>query len=190
MNDPNDPGASRPELYGLHVGSVVDRNDPIGKGRVRVRIAGVVEPASAWAWPIGQPGGGSRDRGLWWIPEDGAEVAVFFKMGDPDHPYYMTGNWGAPGGVSEVPESSEDGDPDIRVMAFGGYDLVVDNRAGSKKLKIVDRGGSDNVLEFDGQTRSLTISATTSIKLESTGQIDIQGLVVTINGIPAGSGQL
>ena len=190
MRSVDDPGASRPELYGINIGEVVDRTDPNGLGRVRVRIPGIIEPASAWAWPFGMPGGGAKDSGTFWVPALGAEVAVFFKMGDPDHPYYTTANWGAPGGESEVPTASDSGNPDVRVLAMGAYDVVVDTRAGSKKFKIVDKAAADNVLEFDGATRTLTISATTGIKIESSGQIDIEALIVTINGIIAGSGQL
>lgn len=186
----DDPDGGRPHLFGLHVGVVADRGDPEKLGRVRVRIPGVVEPASAWAWPMGHPGGGSEDRGVFWIPEQGAEVAVWFKGGDVDHPYYMPANWGAPrGGAKETPTASA-GDPDIRVLAFGAYDIVIDTRGDTKKLSIVDKAAADNHLTFDGTTRTLSISATTAITIESTGQIDINALVVAINGIVAGSGQL
>lgn len=187
--NPDDPDR-RTDLFGLHIGVVVNRADPDGLGRVRVRVPGVVEPASAWAWPIGAPGGGSRDRGLFWVPEEGAEVAVFFKQGDPDAPFYLPANWGAPGGTEETPEASDGGDPDVRVLALGAYDVVVDTRAATKGLRLVDKADGENVIEFDGVTRVLRISATTSVRIESTGQIDIQGLVTTIQGIVAGSGNV
>ena len=183
MIDPDQPD---PPLLGLHVGVVTHRDDPDGLGRVRVRIPGVVDAPSNWAWPLGAPGGGQRDRGLFWVPEVGAEVGVLFKQGDPDVPFYLPANWGR----DEPPEASDGGDPDVRVVALGAYDIVVDTRAGSKKLRIVDKAAGDNLLEFDGVTRGLTISATTAISIQSTGQIDIQGLIVTINRIVAGTGQL
>jgi hypothetical protein len=185
-----DPDNPDPKILGLQIGVVVARDDPRGLGRVRMRIPGLVEPASPWALPMGLPGGGSVDRGIWWVPELGAEVAVLFKGGDPDVPFYIPANWGAPGGQSEVPDASAGGHPDVRVMAFGAYDLVVDSRPGSKGFKVVDRADGENLLEFDGVTRTLGISATTAVKIESTGQISIDGLVVTIKGIQAGLGQL
>lgn len=186
----DDPDGNRAFMFGMHVGVVTHRHDPKGLGRVRVRVPGVLEPASAWAYPIGAPGAGSADRGMWWIPEVGGEVAVFLKGGDPDHPYYMPANWGRPrGGASEVPEAAA-GNPDIVAISFGAYEIVVDTRAATKKLAIRDKRAQDNVLEFDGLTRRMKISSTVGIAIESTGQIEINGLVVTINGIVAGSGQL
>lgn len=185
--DHDDPD---PKRFGLEIGVVVDREDPKGIGRVRVRIPGLIDERSAWAFPLGAPGGGSKNRGLWWIPEVGAEVAILFKNGDIDHPYYMVANWGAPGGTAESPDASDGGDPDVRAFGFGPYDLVIDTRDGRKKFRIVDSDASDNVIEFDGVTRTLQLSSTVGIQIKSTGTIDIQGLVVTINGIPAGSGRL
>ena len=45
-------------LLGMYVGYVTHRRDPDRLGRVRVCIPGVVEPHSAWAWPLGTAGGG------------------------------------------------------------------------------------------------------------------------------------
>ena len=181
-----------PPFLGLEIGVVVNRDDPAGLGRVRIRIPGIV-PASAWAFPLGAPGGGSGDRGTWWLPEEGAEVGVFFKRGDPDHPYYLPANWGAPASGNEVPAAAQvagKGDPDIRVFAFGAYDMVIDTRPATKSFKIVDKADGENLLEFDGVTRVLTISATTAIRINATGAIEIQGLITTIQGIVAGSGNV
>jgi hypothetical protein len=175
-----------PRINGLQLGEIVDRNDPAGLGRVRVRIPGLVEPASNWAYPLGCSGGGNEDEGFFNVPSVGSEVGILFKMGDPDHPYYMPGNWGD----GEVPESSDGGDPDIKVIALKEYDVVVDNRTATKGFKIVDKSDDENILEFDGVTKTLTISSTTSITIESTGQVDINGLIVNINGVPAGLGRL
>lgn len=187
-----DPDQPDPLFPFLEIGVVIDRSDSKGLGRVRVRIPGVI-PASAWAWPLGAPGGGSADKGTWWIPEIGAEVGVFFKRGDPDHPYYLPANWGAPPAGNEVPTAAQvggKGDPDIRVLAFGTYDVVIDTRPATKSFKIVDKADGENLIEFDGVTRVLTISATTAIRINATGAIEIQGLITTIQGIVAGSGNL
>ena len=185
MVDYDDPDIT-PDRYGLHIGVVVRRDDPDKVGRVRVRVPGLYEPASPWALPMGLPGGASPDRGLWWVPEVGAEVAVFLNRGDEDDPRYMPAQWG----LGEPPSASDDGDPDVRVLGFGAYDVVIDTRAGSKKLRIVDKGDNENLIELDGTTRTLEISSTTAVSIKATGRIDLDAAIVTINGIPAGSGQL
>ncbi len=101
-------------LLGLYVGFVTKRDDPEQLGRVKVCVPGVLEPESAWAWPLGTAGGGSKNRGLFAVPEAGAEVAVFFNQGDVDAPYYLAAHWGKPGGESEVPEEARRSPPDNR----------------------------------------------------------------------------
>ena len=177
----------RSRVYGMWTGVVVARDDPEGRCRVRVRIPGIIDDESAWAWPMG---GGSRERGKAEVPPLGADVCGWFKLGDLDHPYYMPGNWGKPGGETEVPAATDGGHPDVVVYAHETYDVVVDSRSGSKKFRIVDKAADDNVIEFDGATRTLLISSTAAIRIESSGTIDIEALVVTINGIAAGNGQL
>ena len=97
-------------LLGMYVGYVTKRDDEEQLGRVRVCIPGVLEPESAWAWPLGTSGGGSKDRGFFAVPEEGAEVAVFFNQGNVDAPYYLAAHWGeaerrerGAGGSSEEP---------------------------------------------------------------------------------------
>src|SRR6185503_13488238 len=90
MNDDFDAPDQR--LLGLHVGHVVDRADPLKLGRVRIRIPGLIQAASAWAFPLGTLGGGSDRRGFFAVPEDGAEVGVLFQEGDVERPYYLSGH--------------------------------------------------------------------------------------------------
>ncbi|MEO1337603.1 MAG: phage baseplate assembly protein V, partial [Myxococcota bacterium] len=79
--------------FGLHIGYVTERDDPAGLGRVRVCVPGVLEPQSAWAWPLGTSGGGAKDHGFFAVPVIGAEVGVFFNQGDVDAPFYVCGHW-------------------------------------------------------------------------------------------------
>lgn len=174
-----------PPILGLEIGEVVDRDDPEGNGRVRVRIPGLLD-RSNWAWPLGSSGGGAPDEGTFNVPPLHAEVGVLFKQGHPDHPYYLPANWG----TDEAPTASDSGNPDVKVLAMKEYDVVVDTRPTTKKLSIVDKASGTNLLEFNGVTRALKISATTGIEIVSTGEVKINGLLVTINGIPAGLGQL
>lgn len=177
-----DPDHPDPKYLGLEIGHVVDRDDPKGLGRVRVRIPGLVEPASAWAWPLGTLGGGSEARGAIFVPEKGAEVGVMFKRGDPDKPYYWAGHWGKPGGESEVPErEAADGHPDVRAIETKHYSIRIDDRDGSRELVIRDKGTGDRI-EHDGVNKGWTISGSAAVVIESTGLVQIEGLALTLNG--------
>lgn len=183
MNDDFDVPDHR--LLGLHVGHVVDRADPLKLGRVRVRIPGLIQDASAWAFPLGTLGGGSDRRGFFAVPEDGAEVGVLFQEGDVERPWYLSGHWGSPGGATEVPgparELSKTETPQVRVLETQRFVLVFDDRAGHEALRIEDKLSGDQI-EFDGTALGMTVKATSALILKADGLINIEGTTVVING--------
>ena len=172
-------------LDGLHVGEVVDREDPEGLGRVRVRIPGLIEPASAWAWPLGTLGGGSDRRGFFSVPEKGAEVGVLFHQGDVDHPHYLCGHWGKPDGQAEVPEPvrelTKEEAPQVRAFETGRFLLVFDDREGKEALLVKDKKSGDQI-ELDGKGMGITVKATSALMLKADGMVSIDAAVVQING--------
>jgi len=166
-------------LVGLFVGHVVDRDDPQSLGRVRVCIPGVVEPKTAWAWPLGGGGGGSKDRGEFAVPRTGAEVAVFFNRGDIDAPYYLAAQWGA----GEVPEEAQKSPPDNRVLATETFRIEMDETTGGRRLRLTNRKTGD-LLEFDAETNTVTLQGTTAVTIRATGAVRIEGTQVVIAGRP------
>lgn len=130
---------------GLYMGKVVDRNDPDGRGRIRVQIPGVIDEQSAWAVP---KGGGSPRWGVVWVPPLDADVYVQFINGDQEHPVYEPADYGIRDGKPEVFPEYED--PDVIVAGFGPFRLVIDLRedteagvAPSLTLKMVATIGAD-----------------------------------------------
>lgn len=185
--------ADASNLLGLYVGEVVTNEDPRGLGRVRVRIPGLVEPASAWAWPLGMPGGGQRDRGFFFPPERGAEVGVFFKEGHVDLPYYLPANWGAPGGSSEVPEPAKSVTPvadvpKVKVLETGNWRITLDDRPGEKSVAVIENKTTGDRLEFDGNTAGILIEGKAAVSIKAIGVVSIEGLQVVINGRPVAPG--
>lgn len=168
-----------PRYTALYIGEVVDREDPELLGRVRVRIPGLVDPASAWAFPLGTVGGGSDRRGFFAIPEKGAEVGVLFHQGDVDHPFYLCGHWGKPDGNAEVPEpvrelSKEDA-PKVRAFETERFLLVFDDRSGAEKLVLKDKTSGDLI----------TIDAGAGIHLKTAKDVTVEAegnVVVTASG--------
>lgn len=168
-------------------GVVTSNADPKKIGRCRVRIPGLIEgEGSAWAHPF-TVGGGNPGRGIFFVPDAGAEVAVFFHQGDIDHPHYVAGVWNAPGGSStlndRVTSKSPEDAPKVKLIETERWLVVLDDSSDTPGYVISDKnsGGLDG-LEFDGITRSLSIKATSSISIESIGQVEIKALAVTIQG--------
>jgi uncharacterized protein involved in type VI secretion and phage assembly len=167
-------------LVGMYVGYVTKRNDPEGLGRVRVCVPGVLEPESAWAWPLGTAGGG-KDLGLFAVPIEGAEVAIFFNQGNVDAPYYLSAHWGKPNGETEVPEEAQRDPPEARVLATPTFRVELDESEGTKKLKLLNRKTGDNLI-FDAEENTVTLQATTALTLKAVGAISIEARQVTIAG--------
>ena len=177
----DDIGTHDTRLSGMYVGYVTHRKDPEGRGRVRVCIPGVLEPHSTWAWPLGTSGGGFKDRGFFAVPEEGAEVAVFFNQGDVDEPYYLSAHWGKPDGESEVPEEAQVDPPDNRVIATPTFRIELDESDKAKKLKLTNRKTGDFLL-FDAEENSITLQGTTAITIKAVGAISLEATQITIGG--------
>jgi hypothetical protein len=178
--DPTRPDAP---LYGLYTGTVLDREDPLKLGRVRVQIPGLIEEGTGWAYPLGV-GGGGKQRGSVFVPPLGAEVGVFFRLGDIDQPYYVGGHLGQ---GEEL--TGTDGDPDAQAIETESYVILIDDRPESKSLTLMDKSTGD-CIQLNGVQRALTIKATAAIRIEAEGFVYINGLEVFINGKQSGLGKL
>jgi uncharacterized protein involved in type VI secretion and phage assembly len=179
------------ELQGLHIGVVVDNLDPDAVGKVRVRIPNICEPMSAWAWPLGAfygPG-----RGIHFPMAKGGDVGVLFREGDPDHPFFLPGNFGAPTGKpTEAPTPVRDLSPEeatqIAVIEFGRYLIIIDDRPGKKGLILQDKLSGDRI-EHDGEKMSWMLKGTSAVIIEADGQIAIDAPLLTLNGRPVAAGE-
>jgi uncharacterized protein involved in type VI secretion and phage assembly len=174
-------------LPGMYLGFVTSRRDPEGLGRVRVCVPGLVEPESEWAWPLGTVGGGSKDRGAFFVPAEGAEVALFFAHGDVNAPFYLAAHYGKPNGASEVPEEAQVDPPDVQVLATPTFRIVLDERPGHRALRLLNRKTGDQVV-LDAEANTLTLEGTTAVTIRATGLVSIEGMTVAINGRPVGPG--
>lgn len=139
----------------MMLGEVVAVEDPLKIGRVRVRVPGIFEPESPWAFPMGMML--NEKEGFFRVPSLGANVIVFLNQGEVDHPYYMPGPFGAPDGNSDVPEQAPDGSPDITVLRFRDFHITLDGTPGAEKLIIEDLD-STNRIEFDRTSENFSIN--------------------------------
>lgn len=181
---------SDPRMFGMFRGTVTTEADPKGLGRVRVKIPGMCEPESAWAYPAGLLGAGAADRGAFMVPPKHADVCVWFEQGDVDHPFYMGGNYGKPGGTSEVPEPAKSAGADahkVQVLESDIWRCSMDNRAASPYLVIENKVTGDRI-EIDGLTAGILLDAKAALVLKAVGIVRIDGLQVVINGRPVRPG--
>jgi hypothetical protein len=172
------------KILGLQEGEVVRRDDPEGRSRVKVRIAGLIDTESAWASP---GGGGAKYFGKNSVPPLGATVDVLFVNGDIERPKYWCGDHGVVDGESQVfPEHTS---PDVHVFGIGPFRLVIDNTDGQKSatakaVREVD-GVEESMIEvvFNYEDNSLFARAESAVgllagailDLDSGGDVQVKG---------------
>jgi hypothetical protein len=147
----------------VFLGSVVDNDDPLKIGRVRVFVPGLLDPESAWALPMGHMYG--VKCGSFWVPEVGSNVAVFLNQGDIDHPLYIPGNFGRPDSGSDVPDHILE-DKNIATMCWRDLSLTFDGRPGQENIEIKDFD-SDSYIKIDRTSGNISINANETIDIDA-----------------------
>lgn len=172
-------GRSDPRFTALYMGVVEDNADPEKLGRVRVRIPGIIEPMSAWAFPLGWPAAGAKQRGTFAPPPKGAEVGVLFHQGDVDHPYYLCGNPGA----GETPPELADTDPKDAHLIYAHeterYRFICDSRPGKEKWSVLDKKTAD-IIEMDGVKAGIQIIGSSVVYIKSDGTITLDAANINL----------
>lgn len=170
MDDLNIGGLEGAPLHGIWPGTVVDRNDPLKLGRIKVSVPGILEDDSAWALPRA---GGAPQFGCVNVPPIGADVFVQFLGGRIEKPIWEPGPHGLEEGFFEHV------DPDTHVFGIGPFRLLIDNREGQRELHayvVRDVAGTEErviELEVNFETNSARLFATTALQLEAIGLVDI-----------------
>lgn len=96
------------KLFGFYRGTVVDTNDPLQRGRCRIRIfgihtqliekkivEGIPDEELPWAEQVAPCIGGTSGNGVFAVPTKGTVVWCFFDRGDHMHPVYFGAQFGA-----------------------------------------------------------------------------------------------
>lgn len=192
MSDHVDDEEATVRIYGLQIGTVTENEDDLGAGRIRARIQVVHEPHGPWAWPLGTVGGGGPGQGMHVVPKIGSEVGIFFKDGDPDHPYYLAGHYGSPsdkGPETPTPVKSLSPADTVKVAAFefGRYIVVIDDRDGHRGLVLQDKLSEDRI-EHDGEKMSWVIKGTSLVLIQADGTVAIDAPIIIIGGRAVGPG--
>jgi uncharacterized protein involved in type VI secretion and phage assembly len=148
---------TRPQLGGVTLGVVTDTDDPLGLGRVKVKLPWLSDTVeSAWA-RIAVPWAG-QGMGSYFLPEVDDEVMVAFRHGDLRHPYIVGFLWSPKAKPpEETPRTGRrelrsksghklqfddlDGKERVALRSKGGHQVVLDDTSGGAKLTIADSGG-------------------------------------------------
>ena len=80
------------QYAGVVTGIVKSLQDPDGQGRIELQFPWLSESVrSSWA-PVAAPMAG-KERGAFFMPEEGDEVLVAFEHGNFDHPFIIGFLW-------------------------------------------------------------------------------------------------
>lgn len=142
-----------PRYYGRYAATVVDNADPLGLGRVRFRIEGLIEPSSGWAFPVGgSASSGTNQRGSWDVPDKGATVLASFLVGDIDQPLYE-GAWRGTGEtVTQAPGSSNASK--VKIYETSTWLIVLSDLSGSESLSLIHKP-SGHAIKIDSSSISI-----------------------------------
>jgi len=113
-------------FYGVYRGKVVDNNDPLKMGRIKV-IVDIIspKPLEAWAIPIGFWAG--RGHGEFYVPEKDEIVYVMFERGDPCYPLYIGGHYFK----ENIPEDMKSNYPKVRgIVTKKGNKIIINDETG------------------------------------------------------------
>lgn len=182
--------------YGNYRGVVVTNADPEGLGRVQVRIPQISgdNRSKYWAWPKGNAAG--EDFGDFFPPPAGATVWVEFENGNPSHPIYSGGHWGA--SAQRVPTSTG-GNPQKRVRSSEKWEIEMDDdgdicrirsKSGGHKIEITGEGNI--TLEGGGNVAISCVGFALNATGPSTMNLNGVGVTFGTNSISfdAGGGAL
>jgi uncharacterized protein involved in type VI secretion and phage assembly len=143
--------------FGKYRGQVTDNNDPDNLGRVRASVPRLLgDEKTGWALPAFIYGG-TREQGLFAIPDIGAGVWIEFEGGDLSYPIW-SGTWFTNGAI---PESAGPGKKVFKTKS--GHKMVFDDDKGS--LKITDSNG--NSVSMDSNTVKITAKGALKVVIDA-----------------------
>lgn len=131
--------------YGTYRGVVLDTKDPLGLGRILVKVPVVAgdDRLPLWAYPKTAHAG--KGVGMFWPPYVGDSACVEFENGDPKFPVYSGGWFGEIKSESEVPtefQPEKKKEPTVRgFKTKKGQMLMFEEKDGEESVMLVWSNG-------------------------------------------------
>jgi hypothetical protein len=171
---------------GLYRGSVLDTNDPLKLGRIKVNVFGLFDTIAAanlpWAVPMQPVGSGAgAGYGIFSVPEVGSTVFVMFEGGDVYQPVYIGS---APDGVHGLPSEKNTNYPNRRIIKTkAGIVVYIDDT--DQKIRITHPTGKYVEMNISGDViidaADITITGSGEINIDGVGDVNITGATVNLN---------
>lgn len=161
MYNHSKPSEQEKKFYGNYRGKVVNDQDPLQRGRVKVRVYGlyddVPEEAIPWALYTDPFMGGQGGLGGVFVPDVGSDVWVFFENGDHMQPVYFAG---APSGAAFPSQITNSGQPESRgdlsyprnkaIATKAGHVIELDDTEGNSRVRIAHKSGTQIIMYENG----------------------------------------
>lgn len=139
---------------------VVDNNDPLGMGRVRVQMAWQEHNQTKTPWiRLVQPYAGS-DKGFYFIPEIGEEVLIGFEGGNAEKPYII-------GTQYNGKEKSGYADSDNKIKAIHTRSGHIMKFTEEESIIITDKSGNEIHLDTTGGNINITAPNTMTLNAKN-----------------------
>lgn len=194
------------KFNGFYRGEVVDVNDPLKAGRIKVRVFSVFDdiPVSVLPWAAyADPLMGGKDNGSLIVPQLNSHVYVFFEGGDHRYPVYFAGSPAIRNDVPDAPSESQANYPNNKVIKTqSGIVIEMDDTEGAVRFKIKHPSGTSMEINNDGDVVDVvegehtisisddgtitiggnaTINVTGDTNITSGGIVNIQGTMINLN---------
>lgn len=129
--------------YGPYRAKVITNKDPEGAGRILVECPRARLPARNAQWALPMMHGAGKQHGIFWPPEDGDFVFIFFDNGDPRNPLCYMGGWYDPGEIHPEFKQKSDGTPQKRGFRTpGGHLIALSDEDDKEKILIRHKDGT------------------------------------------------
>ncbi|WP_296702013.1 type VI secretion system tip protein VgrG [Algoriphagus sp.] len=162
-------------IQGLHIGIVTDIMDPLGEGRVKVKLP-LVNPNDAGIFARVATLDAGDNRGTFFRPEIDDEVIIGFINDDPSHPVIlgMVHSSAKPSPIE--PEDSNDkkgyvSRSEIKITIHDGDKSIVIETPGERKFTMDDNAGIIQVEDASGNVMTMDDSG---IVLDSPMEITLK----------------
>jgi uncharacterized protein involved in type VI secretion and phage assembly len=164
-----------PNLWGKYRGTVVDNKDPQHRGRVKVKVPGVIlDNDNSWAMPC-IPYAGDK-VGFFSIPPVDAHVWVEFEGGKLEFPIW-SGCWWEEG---HVPPETKNGDPMMKVWRTEKATISIDDKDGVVVIELRGKSSTPKITIKD-QTITIDNDKKSVIVLKETQKVTINDDGLEVN---------